>query len=180
MRQLRYNAATSLNGFIASPDGSSDWILRDDSIDFQALFAQFDTFVMGRKTYEVLLGLPHQQQKPVGVYPVKDVLVVSDTLNTSADRRVTVVSVSEIVKRVEALKQEDGKDIWLFGGGELARLLLEARLVDTVEIGVMPVLLGSGINLIGGAEQGVWNLELKRMERLGSGILLLNYNIKYE
>jgi dihydrofolate reductase len=51
MSRLRYNAATTLDGFIASPDGSTDWIIEDLAVDFNALYAAFDTFLMGRKTY---------------------------------------------------------------------------------------------------------------------------------
>ncbi|KAI8712927.1 2,5-diamino-6-ribosylamino-4(3H)-pyrimidinone 5'-phosphate reductase [Fusarium sp. LHS14.1] len=50
MPQLRYNVATSLDGYIASSDGSADWIVDDPTIDFKALYEQFDFFVMGRKT----------------------------------------------------------------------------------------------------------------------------------
>src|SRR2546426_7654309 len=53
-RRLRYHVAVSLDGFIAGPNGEYDWIVMDPSIDFAALFKQFDTAVMGRKTYEVL------------------------------------------------------------------------------------------------------------------------------
>lgn len=55
-RRLRYKVAVSLDGFIAGPGGEHDWIVMDPSIDFGALFKQFDTLVMGRKTYEPLLG----------------------------------------------------------------------------------------------------------------------------
>ena len=54
MRRLRYNVACSLDGFIADPDGGYDWIVDDKGIDFDALYAQFDTFVMGRRTWEVM------------------------------------------------------------------------------------------------------------------------------
>ena len=53
-RRLRYQVAVSLDGFIAGPNGEYDWIVMDPSIDFAALFKEFDTAVMGRKTYEVL------------------------------------------------------------------------------------------------------------------------------
>ena len=52
MRRLRYQVAVSLDGFIADPEGSADWIPMDPDIDFDALLAQFDTFLMGRRTYE--------------------------------------------------------------------------------------------------------------------------------
>jgi dihydrofolate reductase len=56
-RRLRYGVAVSLDGFIAGPDGEYDWIVMDPSIDFAAMFKEFDTAVMGPKTYEITLRL---------------------------------------------------------------------------------------------------------------------------
>ena len=53
MRRLRYSVAATLDGFIADPDGGYDWIIMDEAIDFAAMFEEFDTFVMGRKTWDV-------------------------------------------------------------------------------------------------------------------------------
>ena len=55
-RRVRYQVAASLDGFIATPDGKPDWIPRDPDIDFGALFAQFDTFLLGRRTFEAMAG----------------------------------------------------------------------------------------------------------------------------
>src|SRR6267142_9464 len=51
MRRVRYQVAMSLDGYIAGPKGEADWIIMDPEIDFGALFAQFDTFLMGRRTF---------------------------------------------------------------------------------------------------------------------------------
>ena len=53
MRRVRYSVAATLDGFIADPHGGYDWIIMDEAIDFAAMFDEFDTFVMGRKTWEV-------------------------------------------------------------------------------------------------------------------------------
>jgi dihydrofolate reductase len=74
------------------------------------------------------------------------------------------------------LKQQKGKDIWLFGGGELFRQLVDADLVDTVEVAVMPVLLSQGIPVLPPGEQ-VRGLQLATSEVLPSGILMLTYAI---
>lgn len=134
MRKLRYQVAVSLDGFIASPDGSVDWIPADPEIDFEALFAQFDTFLMGRGTYEAS-GTELEEHR---------VVVVSTTLDPAVHPDVTIVS-ADVVEYVAALKAEPGKDIWLFGGGQLFRSLLAADLVDTVEPAIVPVLLGAGV-----------------------------------
>jgi len=141
VRRLRYQVATSLDGYIAGPQGEFDWIVMDPDIDFAALFAQFDTLVMGRKTF-----LATAQQGGGGM-PGVDVVVFSRRLNPADYPDVSIVN-TDPVERVQSLKAAAGKDIWLFGGGELFRTLLEAGLVDTVETAVVPVLLGGGIPLL--------------------------------
>src|SRR3982751_2164343 len=117
MRRLRYQVATSLDGYIASPNGEVDWIVQDQDINFAELFAQFDTAVMGRKTFEATLA--------AGAMPGLDVVVYSKTLRPTDYPDVTVIN-RDAVKHVQSLKATDGKDIWLFGGGALFRTFLEA------------------------------------------------------
>src|SRR5215216_7742072 len=118
VRRLRYQVATSLDGYIASPDGGFDWIAMDPDIDFAALFAQFDTAVMGRKTFLATL-----QQGGSGAMPGLDVVVFSRTLRPAEYPAVSVVN-GDPAERVRSLKATPGKDLWLFGGGELFRTLL--------------------------------------------------------
>ncbi len=171
MRRLRYQVATSLDGYIAGPNGEVDWIVRDPDIDFDALFAQFDTLVMGRKTF-----LAMQQQGGGSAMPDLDVVVFSRTLPPAAYPDVTIVD-SDPAAYVRSLKAGSGKDIWLFGGGELFRTLLEADLVDTVEPAIIPVLLGGGIPMLPPAASHT-RLSLTN-HRLypKSGIVLLEYTV---
>ncbi|MDP9280361.1 MAG: dihydrofolate reductase family protein [Gemmatimonadota bacterium] len=169
-RQLRYHVAVSLDGFIAGPGGEYDWIVMDPSIDFGALFRQFDTAVMGRKTYEVMTA-----QGGHGAMPGLDVIVFSRTLPRAVypGVRITSDDPSEIVA---ALKAKPGGDIWLFGGGALFRSLLDAGLVDTVEVAVMPVILGVGIPLLPpGASTKLVLTDQKTLAQ--SGIVALSYSI---
>ena len=169
-KRLRYQVAVSLDGFIARPDGSYDWLIPDPSIDFNALYKEFDAAVMGRKTYEVGLAAGAD-----GSIPGMDVVVFSRTLPASTSRGVRVVN-DDPRKVVGELKKKTGRDIWLFGGGELFRYLLDGGLVDTVELAVMPVLLGSGIPVLPpGAST---NLVLSDTHRLPSGIMVLAYSVK--
>jgi dihydrofolate reductase len=142
MRRVRYSVATSLDGFIAGPNGEADWIIMDPEIDFSAIFAQFDTLLMGRRTWEAVAA----QGGGGGGMPGMKVLVFSRTLKPADHPKVTIVADAE--RALEELRAQPGKDIWLFGGGALFRELLALGQVDTVELGVIPVLLGGGIPLL--------------------------------
>jgi len=140
-RRVRYQVAASLDGYIGTPDGKPDWIPNDPDIDFGALFAQFDTLLMGRKTFEASGG------GSGGFGMGMKTVVVSKTLKPSDHPSVTVIA-DDLKGRLEQLKGEPGKDIWLFGGGDLFRSLASLGLVDRVEIAIVPVLLGGGIPLV--------------------------------
>lgn len=171
MRRLRYQVATSVDGFIADPSGGFDWIVADPDIDFGSLFAQFDTAVMGRKTFLALL-----QQGGGITMPGLDVVVFSRTLRPADYPGVTIVQ-SDPAESVRSLKATPGKDIWLYGGGELFRTLLAAGLVDTVEPAVVPVLLGDGIPMLPSpAPRATLSLSNHRLYPK-SGIVLLEYTV---
>ena len=82
-----------------------------------------------------------------GLIPGKQLLVFSRTLRPQDHSDVTIVA-ENAGAVVRDLSQRPGADIWLFGGGSLFRSLLEVDLVDTVEVTLMPILLGGGISLL--------------------------------
>ena len=171
MRRLRYSVAATLDGFIADPDGGYDWIVMDESINFASIFSEFDTFVMGRKTWDVTA-----QTGFVQMFGGREVIVFSTTMTKAPGPGVRVVNTSP-ADTVRELKQKSGKDIWLFGGGVLFRTLVDADLVDTVEVALMPVLLSQGVPLLppGGRITG---MALDKCETLPkSGIVMLSYSI---
>ena len=146
----------------------------DPDIDFRALFEQFDTFLMGRRTFESIGGAGGSGQ------PGVQTIVFSRTLRQQDYPNVTIVS--EDPKQVLAdLRVKPGKDIWLFGGGSLFRSLLEARLVDAVEVAVIPVLLGEGIPRFPPKPSSERSkLKLASSRALKSGIVSLEYTVEYE
>lgn len=139
-RRVRYSVAMSLDGYIAGPHGEFDWIVTDPEIDFAAAFKQFDTLLIGRKTYDMMRD--HSGPDMPGVSS----FVISRTLQQKDCVGVTVVR--DPVELIASLRKQPGKDIWLFGGGSLFRSLLDLGLVDSIEVGIVPILLGGGIPLL--------------------------------
>lgn len=169
VRELVFSVASSLDGFIAGPNGEFDWIIQDPTIDFGEIFCQFDTAVMGRITYESMLREGHPP-KELGM----KVFVVSRTLDARQHPDVTVVS-ENVEEAIAGLKRQSGKAIWLFGGGATFRSLLDAGLVDRIEVSVIPVLLGGGVPLVPVGRR--WSLRFKDCRTFPSGIISLSYGV---
>jgi len=168
MRRVRYRVAASLDGFIAGPHGEFDWIVMDPEIDFAALVAEFDTLLMGRHTFELV------QKSDRGFMGMK-AIVFSRTLRAMDHADVTVVGENG-ADLVRKLRAKPGKDVWLFGGGQLFSSLAQANLVDTVEVAIMPVLLGQGIPLAPQLVEAK-KLKLARQKIYKAGIASLQYAI---
>jgi dihydrofolate reductase len=142
MRKVVYGGAMSLDGYIAGPNGEYDWIVLDPDMDFAAMTARYDTFLIGRKTYEVMRRMGDSAPPTPGIRTY----VFSRTLRPE-DCPGAALS-TDAGPLVAALRQAGGKDIALFGGGELFRSLLAAGLVDEISVSVVPVLLGGGVPLL--------------------------------
>ena len=159
-----------LDGFIAGVHGDFAWIVADPTIDVTALCAEFDTFVMGRNTYEVF-----RKDVPPDFKTDKRVVVVSRTLKPEEHPGVTILC-EGVEEAVAQLKQESGKDIWLFGGGVLFRALLDAGLVDMIEVAVIPIMLGEGIPILPAGKHSP-PLKLVNHKIYPSGVVMLGYEV---
>jgi dihydrofolate reductase len=171
MRKIRYCVAMSLDGYIAGPNGEADWIVMDPEVNFAELWAQFDTSLMGRRTYEAAIA----RLGKAAMQRLKTV-VVSRTLRQADHPEITIVA--ELTREsMQALRAKSSKDIWLLGGGELFNFLLGMREVDTVEVSVMPVLLGGGVALLPPPAQQT-KLKLSEHKIYRSGIVSLVYEVR--
>jgi dihydrofolate reductase len=173
-RLVHYYVATSVDGFIARADGSFDCFPTEGEhiAAYIESLADFDTVLMGRKTYDV--GLRFGVTNP---YPSMKALVFSRTLETSPDPNVELVR-GDPAERVRGLRAEPGGNIYLCGGGELAGLLLRAGLVDELTIKLNPLVLGEGIPLVSGlGGLAAVGLQLLSQRSFDSGVVFLRYRV---
>lgn len=143
-RKIRLFIAQSLDGYIATREESLDWLFEVEGKGdngYGTFFADIDTVVMGKRTYEWLLA----QENGEYPYPEMKGVIFSHSAFVAPDN-VQVVSGS-VADWAKAELGEEGKDIWVVGGGELIRQFLEADLVDELIITTAPVLLGDGVRL---------------------------------
>ena len=142
MRKVVLGLGISLDGYIARPDGAVDFLFMPKDYSMGPFFATIDTMIMGRKTYDVSLKM--------GGGGFGDSKMKSYVFSHSQPpgERGGVTFVNEPLKSfLEKLRNRPGKNIWLMGGGELARDFLKDDLVDELYIGIVPVLIGEGIPL---------------------------------
>lgn len=173
MRRVRYSVAVSLDGYVAGPNGESDWIVMDPDIDFNSLFDAFDTVLLGRKTYEAT-----RQPENEGGMPGMETYVFSRTLNPAECPGVTVSD--DPKETLAALRAKAGKDIWLFGGGTLFRSLLQLELVDSVEAAIIPVLLGGGVPFLPAPATSAKLSLVKHRVYEKTGTVSLEYAVLYD
>ena len=172
MRKVVYGGAMSLDGFIAGPNGEYDWILMDPDIDFAALMGRFDTFLIGRKTFDAMRRMGGAAPPAPGISNY----VFSRTLKPADCPAATLCDDAAPV--VADLRARKGKDIALFGGGELFRSLLTAGLVDEVSVNIVPVLLGGGIPFLPTpADRATLKLKHHRIYEK-TGTVGLEYDVK--
>lgn len=173
-RLLKYVVASTLDGRIARTDGSFDCFAAAGDAhvpDYLASLREFDSVLMGRKTYEV--GLRMGVTDP---YPFLDSYVFSSSMEASPDGRVHFVR-DEPAAWVRAFKQQPaGGDIYLCGGATLAGALLKAGLIDEVVVKLNPLLIGDGLPLFDPVPAPLL-LELSASKTYPNGVVLLTYRV---
>ncbi|HSS20855.1 MAG TPA: dihydrofolate reductase family protein [Pyrinomonadaceae bacterium] len=175
MRKVVFGGANSLDNYFARKDDSFDWIMSSDEAMkvMVEYFQKFDTIVMGRRTYEVAL-----RQRGDASSPGMKTYVFSRTLKPKTTKKLEITS-EDVVEFIRRIKQEDGKDICIMGGGLLAKPLLEADLIDEIGFNIHPILLGSGVPLFHEMNRQI-DLELKECRPLKNGCVLVTYRVRHD
>ena len=114
MRKVILGLAVSLDGFIEGPNGEYDWCFTDQDYGMSDFFKRIDSVFMGRKSYELAQSMGDAAMPG---FPKLKEYVFSNTLQT-VKKDVIVIS-GNIVEQVNKIRNEPGRDIWLFGGAAL-------------------------------------------------------------
>jgi dihydrofolate reductase len=176
MRKVVFGGANSLDNYFARKDDAVDWLLWSDEVGkiMADYFKTFDTIVMGRRTYEVAIASGYGG----GSYGGMKTYVFSRTLKPRSTKALEITP-EDVADAVGRLKQQEGKDICIMGGGLLAKSLFEADLIDEIGFNIHPVLLGSGIPLFYEMNRQV-DLELIDCKTFKTGCVLVTYRVKHE
>jgi dihydrofolate reductase len=140
MRNVVLGVGISLDGYIARLDGGVDFLFIPKDYSMGDFLATVDAAIMGRKTFDVALKMGGFRGASMKNY-------VFSRSQPAGDREGVVFVNKRPAAFIRELRKRPGKNIWLMGGGELAREFLKADLVDELNLGIVPVLLGEGIPL---------------------------------
>lgn len=176
MRKLVLYIAMSLDGYIADLNGGIDFLnelpqSQEPDPDYDAFYESIDTIIMGNTTYKQVINELHTEG---WVYPNKKCYVFSNCMKGStADIEYTNL---EPRRLLEKIRETDGKDIWIVGGGKIIEAFMEEDLIDKYYIYVMPVVLGQGIPLFR-EETPKTSLKLDGVNQIGE-IVEIQYSKK--
>lgn len=181
MRKVTFGGANSLDNYFARPDGAVDWLMWSDEAGeiMKDFWSKIDTIVMGRKTWDVAVQSSPKPKKKKAKNPYGNMktYVFSRTLGPGKQEDGVVILNDDPGEFVRELKAQDGKQICIMGGGELARPLFEAGMIDEIGFNIHPVLLGSGIPLFHPMNRQI-DLELIECRPFKNGCVYVLYKVK--
>jgi len=177
MKKVILNLAVSLDGYIEGPNGEIDWCIMDDDMNFDAFIESIDTIFYGRVSYDAWGNYqPNEDSSSSEIKMWEEIHTkkkfVFSRQNRSSENA-TFIS-SDIPNEVANLKNQEGKDIWLYGGASLIRTFINLGLVDEYKLSVHPVALGSGKPLFENLHQRI-QLQLTDTRIFRSGVVELTY-----
>lgn len=176
MRKIILGLAVSLDGYIEGPNGEYDWCFTDQDYGLNEFFARVDTIFIGRKSYETAQQhAAHNDGEIVPGMPQMTEYVFSDTLKHVKEGALLISG--DGMAEARKLKQQTGKDIWLFGGASLTDAMMKENLVDEIWLSVHPILLGSGKPLFR-PQNGRTRLRLLESKTYETGLVSLRYGIE--
>ena len=170
MRKVVLGLAISLDGFIEGPNGEYDWCFTDQDYGMSEFFKRIDAVFVGRKTYELTLAMNNSSPG----FPKLKEYVFSNTLDKVKGDR-TLLN-GDIKKEVEKIKNNKGKDIWLFGGAGLTSSFINLGLIDEITLAVHPIILGSGKPLFNDIKERTL-LRLVESKTYSTGLVSLIYHL---
>lgn len=176
MRKITFGGANSLDNYFARQDHAVDWLMwSDEAAEIMKDYWQnIDTILMGRKTYEVAVGMNKKSKAKKNPFGGIKTYVFSRTLKEADGAEIVSENAVEFVRN---LKEQDGKDICLMGGGDLAKTFFEAGLIDEIGFNIHPVLLGQGIPLFHEMNRQI-DLELLECKPFKNGCVYVLYRVK--
>lgn len=178
MPRIKLYIATSLDGFIAREDGSIDWLTEyennpETDYVYSTFYSSIGTVLMGRKTYEQVLGFgnwPYGEKRSYVFTRQKEPL--------RRESNVEFVS-GDVREFVHYLKKNTEEDIWLVGGSQLIKAFIEENLVQDLIIFLVPKILGNGIPLFGHTGKET-KLQTLKVERYENGLVRIEYEVKQD
>lgn len=171
MRKVILGLAVSLDGYIEGPNGEYDWCLTDQDYGMSAFYKRIDSLFIGRKSYDLTLSMGDEAMPD---FPKLTEYVFSTTLKEVKPGAILING--DIEAEVNRIKNEPGKDIWLFGGANLTASLLNLGLIDEIGLAVHPIILGSGKPLFSNIK-GKIPLKLIDTKTYSSGLVYLTYTL---
>jgi len=171
MARVRFYVATSLDGFIADREGSVDWLAPYDArlYGYDKFASEVGAMIMGRRTYDLILAIG--EEWPYGRKPVY--VLTSTSLGDDVPQGV-VPTTRGIRAALQQARDTTRHDIWIVGGAVTMQSALEEGLVDMVELFLVPVLLGSGLNLLNDLSRRP-TLTFDGIEAFPDGVVKLRY-----
>lgn len=175
MRKIVYYVASSIDGYICGPNEDiSGFVQSGDGVEkYLKDLLEFDTVIMGRKTYEFGYKFGLEPGQPA--YPHMDHFIFSTSLKIeNMDEKVNICELDlDIIKR---LKEGEGTDIYLCGGGEFAGWLLDNDLIDVLKVKLNPFIMGDGVKMFEGNKNQI-QLDLIEQQTFEKGLQIITYNI---
>lgn len=181
MRKAVFGGASSLDNYFARKDGTVDWLMWSDEAGeiMKDMWSRFDVMIMGRKTWDASVAnfSEEELERARKMKPGMATYIFSRTMPAGELFEGTTVMNSDAVDFVRELKQQPGKDIMIMGGGDLAKSLFEAGLIDEIGFNIHPILLGSGIPVFHEMTRQI-DLELIESRQFKNGCVYVLYNVK--